>query len=99
MGRDFQLLAVEVQKGDTSWRVKLQADGTPIDDPSALAFLSRRFGVKNGLDHPNEIAAYMMPRLVFPAVLRRRTTGAATEPASLTEMEQRLADWCRENLR
>ena len=95
MGRDFRLLGVEVQRDETGWRVKSQADGAPIDDQSALTALSRRFGGMNGLDHPNEIVAYMMPHLVFPATTGRRATGDAAEPAQLSDMEQRLADWWR----
>jgi hypothetical protein len=90
MGWDFRMLAVEVQKVGATWHVKSQADGTPTFDPAASALMARRFSVRNALDHPNEIAAYMFPKLVFAETDNRR---------ELTEMQQQLADWCSDNLR
>lgn len=101
MGSDFQLLAVEVQQDGAGWRVKLQDNGMPVREPAALETLSRRFPVNRGLDHPNEIAAYMFPPLVLAAEQGHRTpaNAAGANRTVPSVMEKQFADWCEENLR
>jgi hypothetical protein len=101
MGRDFRVIAVEVQEDDTGWHAKLQADGSPVHDANALPAFARRFPVNEGLDHPNEIAAYMFPRIVLAS--RPDRDGPNTPQPSperrRTQVGEQFAAWCRANLR
>ena len=59
MGRDFVDIAFEIYKRNENYSVS-KVDNTLSSMPlSDLAFYNNSFPVKRGLDHPNEISAYM----------------------------------------
>lgn len=59
MGKDFEDLVFEIEKKDSIYsfvRINNVITSKPL---SELDFYTRSFPVKRGLDHPNEISAYM----------------------------------------
>ena len=64
MGRDFLAIAVELEKRGGGYRVVKDSSGRPKYEPlDGLSSYVERFPVRRGLDHPNEIAAYMFGRV------------------------------------
>lgn len=60
MGKDFNDLVFEVIYENDEYQVKTNKDSTPISYTiSHIPFYTESFPVNRGMDHPNEIAAYM----------------------------------------
>lgn len=60
MGRDFTDKVFTVEQNEGNYRVLNDADGEPIShELSHIDFYRNSFPVTRGLDHPNEISAYM----------------------------------------
>lgn len=91
MGRDFEGVAVGLQREGAGFTVRLDEAGEPVLAPLAqLAPFLDRFRIRSGKDHPNEIAAYLIARLV--------EEGAASGAGSADPMLEAFARWCLENL-
>ena len=59
MGRDFVDIAFEINNKNNTYSVS-KVNDTLLSMPlSDLDFYNKSFPVKRGLDHPNEISAYM----------------------------------------
>ena len=97
MGRDFVDLAVEVEEqSDQSYVVAVDDDGAPRSIPlDRLPAYASRFQTKRGLDHPNEIAAYLFERIVQELI-----TGEVQQPVEVagTPVAQ-FRQWCLDHLR
>lgn len=65
MGRDFSGIAVEVQMSNTGFEMVVDQDGLPrYRELNELPELTDRFPIRGGYDHPNEVAAYLLPNIV-----------------------------------
>ncbi len=60
MGKDFHDLVFKVDKENEEYKVRTNEDGIPESlSISEIPFYTQSFPVTRGIDHPNEIAAYM----------------------------------------
>ncbi len=109
MGRDFLAIAVELEEHSSGYRVVEGSGGKPKYQPlSGLTSFVQRFPVSRGLDHPNEIAAYMFADVFTQDYLTddnetEHTTPAGDDDSSGAHQAKRLyvpfRPWCRKNLR
>ena len=59
MGKDFEDVVFEIQKKDNTYSI-VKINNVIASKPlSELDFYTQSFPIKRGLDHPNEISAYM----------------------------------------
>lgn len=96
MGRDFMDVAVKVVKDDRGgYTVIVDEEGEPVHRPlSECSEYVDRFPTSRGLDHPNEIAAYM-----FGQLLREEYLSAEGDQRKAGPMRNAFRRWCREYLR
>ena len=59
MGKDFEDVAFEITKKENTYSVVKINNAISSKPLSELDFYTHSFPVKRGLDHPNEISAYM----------------------------------------
>ncbi len=59
MGEDFEDVIFEIEKKDNTYSFVRKNNIIASKPLSELDFYIRSFPVKRGLDHPNEISAYM----------------------------------------
>ena len=95
MGDDFLSIAVEVQRDDDQLDVIVDREtGNPrYKRMRALTEFARQFPTRRGLEHPNELAAYLSQFL-----LKKRmgiSTGKGFQYEKVVEFEK----WCLQNLR
>jgi len=88
LGRDFVETVVEVKKSGRSFRVVRQKGAPRLHPMSAVAGFTNRFPVTTGIDHPNEIAAYMFASWFCDQGI---------EPSD--SLHRRFIAWCREQFR
>lgn len=94
MGRDFVATAFVMEERDGAYEVLHDAAGLPVEVPlEELPEYSARFPVAQGLDHPHEIAAYSLTRLVGAHYLADRA--ASPIDAGLIKTDA----WMRASLR
>ena len=92
MGRDFQGVAVRLTRDDegTAFNVS-EIDGKPEYIPlEDFKRFASRFPISNGLDHPNEMAAYLLTRIAQPQ--------EAEAPAPPNALQQQTAAWFTHHL-
>ena len=93
MGRDFEFVGVQVEPTATGFRPIL-ADGRPIVEPiRELKGYVDRFPTSSGLDHPNELAAYL-----FSAVYSSDES-LPTDGASADDRLTPYRRWFRDHLK
>ncbi|MDG2384430.1 MAG: hypothetical protein P8N76_22370 [Pirellulaceae bacterium] len=98
MGRDFRSIAVEVEDdGSGRFSVVCTPQGIPkFRDLESLQNHARRFPTVRGLEHPNEIAAYMFAD-------KLRADLSADQDVSVTKQQRQMVldfqHWCEQQLR
>lgn len=100
MPRDFRTIAVQVERTDDGFRVRVGADGKPLfrdlwQEPDYM----RAFAPSTYVFHPNEAAADLFARIVTFEALR---DGGAPPRGDLWQPQENLApllEWFRKNLR
>ena len=98
MGRDFRSIAVEVEDdGSGRFSVVCTPEGIPkFRDLESLQNHAHRFPTVRGLEHPNEIAAYMFAD-------KLRADLIADQDVSVTKQQRQMVldfqHWCEQNLR
>lgn len=98
MGKDFLDVVYEVKKDGDTYEVVRDKDGDPVSFPvSEFTSYTDRFPVSRGIDHPNEIAAYMFARY-FVHELLLNDFEASLSPKELEQFEP-FVTWCYEELR
>ncbi len=100
---------MELEEHSSGYRVVEGSGGKPKYQPlSGLTSFVQRFPVSRGLDHPNEIAAYMFADVFTQDYLTddnetEHTTPAGDDDSSGAHQAKRLyvpfRPWCRKNLR
>ncbi len=96
MGRDFLPVAVRLAPAGDRFQVAVDADDRPRTMPiSSLSEYVARMPIENGLDHPNEVAAYL-----FQHVLMKEYLTAEQEPDAFDDnlIYTQFQRWCRINL-
>ena len=97
MGYDFLEVLVEVMPGTEpgSFEVICDESGVPVPcDRELIAPFLASFGIEQGLDHPNEIASYLLG-----AELTRRFAADPESAEARDPMATAFLDWCLANLR
>jgi hypothetical protein len=95
MGADFLDLAVSVVPRNDHFRVVTDDQGKPVfRRVEELGGYLARFPIQRGLDHPNEITAYMFGQMLVDDYLDR----GATRPGQDHPLWNTFRRWCRENL-
>lgn len=71
MGRSFKEVVVELRRKGAQFEI-VQQDGKPklIAQEDSVSIWDDRLPAKHGVDHPNEMAAYMFQNLVLNEVLK-----------------------------
>lgn len=96
-GEDFVEKVCEVARQGGEWNLVYKS-GQPLAFPLSRAdFFTRRFPVTTGIDHPNEIAAYMFVRFFRNEILQE-PEDSELEGDALT-VYSHFASWCRETFR
>ncbi len=96
MGQDFLPVAVLLTPAGNRFRVVVDANNEPRTVPiNSLAEYVERFPIENGLDHPNEIAAYL-----FQHVLMKEYLTAGQEPDDIDDnpVYVKFRRWCKTHL-
>ena len=96
MGRDFQGIAVRVKaSANGGYEMLLDRTNQPVCRrlDECEEFLAR-FPIRNGHDHPNEIAAYLFTEAVAPLIAGVRDAG----PSASAEIVVKSREWFREHL-
>jgi hypothetical protein len=96
MGRDFLPVAVRLTRDGDRFRVAVDADDKPLTVPiSSLTEYVARLPIDNGLDHPNEVAAYLFQHVLMKDYLtaEQKPDAVANNPV-YTQFQR----WCRINL-
>jgi hypothetical protein len=96
MGQDFLPVAVLLTPAGNRFRVAVDANSEPRTLPiNSLAEYVERFPIENGLDHPNEIAAYL-----FQHVLMKEYLTAGQEPDDIDDnpVYVKFRRWCKTHL-
>ena len=98
MGKDFRGIAIAVKRNeDNVFEILTQENGEPdFRELSGLSEHSARFPVTRGLEHPNEIAAYMLASM-FAQELGQENDSKLTPLQA--EMSKNFKAWCEVNLR
>jgi hypothetical protein len=117
MGRDFLGIAVKLEKHGNGYRVITGADGKPNGKPKyqpldSLTSFKQKFPISRGLDHPNEIAAYMFANVFLQNHLASDDKAQQIEASRDSDASDGTADdrrakqmyepfrtWCSKNLR
>jgi len=99
MGRDFLMIAVQLESvGSGHYRVSLNEGGQPRYRPlDQLDDLKQRFHGIRGLDHPNEIAAYLFEEILERDYLWESTS--QTQEGDIPPLLPTFRKWCQNNLR
>lgn len=100
MGSDFIGMVYRVQYTDGKYRVELDKSGKPVGFPlSGFKKFSSSFPLcaEGGLDHPNEIAAYMMAE-VFRSLLNNRSP-FENSPSEAKTNAMRFVEWYKQELK
>ena len=96
MGRDFMPVAVRLEPAGDRFRVAVDANNEPRIVPlDSLAEYVDRFPIENGLDHPNEIAAYLFQHLLMKEYL---TAAPAADEFDNNPVYAQFRRWCKTNL-
>jgi hypothetical protein len=96
MGRDFQPVAVRLTPAGDRFQVAVDADDRPLTVPiSSLSEYVARLPVENGLDHPNEVAAYLFQHVLMTEYL---TVEQEAESIADNPVYRQFQRWCRINL-
>jgi hypothetical protein len=98
LGEDFVETAYMVKKRDDAFVLERDRSGSPRSLPLAeLTTYTRRFPVTTGIDHPNEIAAYMLVdyyrEAIFAIVPRSPLTAEQTAVRELFRAWTRAQSW------
>lgn len=92
MGKDFEDVVFMIEKKGNSYQLELNEQGCPLSIKiSDIPFYSKSFPVTRGIDHPNEIAAYMFADYYKALVLGEEPFGEIEESAQ--ENTQAFIDW------
>jgi hypothetical protein len=104
MGADFQFVCVRVEPDGDGFRT-VQRDGRPIVVPLAeVPEYTAAMPIRGGLDHPNELTAYLFELIVSVDVDEAGAAAAGTRAAppkapGLKPELRRVRTWFRANLR
>jgi hypothetical protein len=106
MGADFQLVCVRVEPEGDGFRT-VRTDGRPIVVPlGEVPEYAKAMPLPAGMDHPNELTAYLFEAVLIADVAEQQAAepakeGQAPRPArsSLTPEVERVRTWFRANLR
>jgi hypothetical protein len=107
MGADFQFTCVRVEPAGDGFRT-IQKDGRPIVVPlSEVPEYAAAMPIPAGLDHPNELTAYIFEMIFTYDIAELRAAEVpqktdATKPAASSGLKpevQRVRTWLRANLR
>lgn len=101
MGADFLARAVNLKRDAAgSFRVATDEANVPKSEPlESLTEYARRFPMKSGLDHPNEVAAYMFSFILMHDYVLNPTELPADNATRIEPAVQPFRVWCRTNLR
>jgi len=101
MGRDFMSLAFRLQKkGERLFAVVTDEKGRPLGEPiGAFGDYVNRFSTNRGLDHPNEIAAYMFVEMLAYDLLLPESERPQNYEKAIEPRLDPFREWCRRNLR
>jgi hypothetical protein len=91
MGRDFTDQVFTVSYQDGQYRVEKDRQGQPVSFPVAdFTTFKDTFPVTRGIDHPNEISAYMFSDVFKAAVAKDKAPFGALKPEAVTNSENFL---------
>jgi len=98
MGKDFMDVVFKVRYKDGKYRVENDKSGKPVSFPlSEFKQYVNRFPVSNGLDHPNEISAYMMAA-AFKSMVKKQQPFENVNWGTKNDVEK-FIDWYKNELR
>lgn len=99
MPQDFQSIAIELEKLDDGYRVKLDPKKQPVfSSLRSIREFTRKFPGSADIHHPNEAAADLFSRMVL---IDAFTGGPDIDPEALRKWDEQVAPlrrWFRENL-
>ena len=96
MGKDFVGVAVRVLPAGDRFRIDVDETSKPRWVPiENLSDFIARLPVENGLDHPNEIAAYMFQQILVKDYL---STDSELDEVERHPIYAKFRRWCRANL-
>jgi len=97
MGKDFEDVVFAVEKSKGIFILKKKANGDFYNKPiSELEFYNNSFPVKRGLDHPNEISAYMFSDY-FKAIYSGENPFSDADKGSIPNC-QKFVSWIKSEM-
>lgn len=97
MGRDFEDLLFAVEKNGDHYSLIKDGEHHPVSIPlSSLTSYARAFPVNRGIDHPNEISAYMLADY-FKALIHNEPPFQSIDKAAEENTHQFL-QWIKQNM-
>jgi len=96
MGRDFKEVVVELKRKGNRFEV-VETDGKPIlhEQSQTVSKWDDRLPSKHGVDHPNEIAAYMFSNLISDDFLKEKKPD---DKESTHPIAKQFKEWCQMSL-
>lgn len=100
MGRDFLDIAVRVVRKGKKYQAVLNDDGQPeYRQLSSLTSHVDRYSTRRGLEHPNELAAYMSGQMLIYGYLLEADELPKNYEQDIRPRLKPFMDWCHAELR